>query len=90
MKVTVKRWIADQKYNEMKAYHLYPFFECVENEDGEKYYADTVNDTVTFIVNEVVKETAKAIQFSIPCETEGARAHAPYMMWMPKSQIVAM
>lgn len=86
MKVTVKRWVADQKREEMAKYHLDGCFEYV---DG--YYADTKNDTVTFMAVEVLKETEKAIQIALECETLiGMNGHEPYKAWFPKSQIVSI
>lgn len=84
MKVTVKRWMADQKREEMHKYHLDACFEYV---DG--YYADVKNDTVTFIAYEVLKESEKAIQVSLECTTRvEMRGHDPYKAWFPKSQII--
>jgi len=86
MTITVKRWMADQKRAEMKKYHLAGCFVYV---DG--YYADLENDTITFIAREVIKETEKAIQVALECETVYAQnGHEPYKAWFPKSQVVSI
>ena len=64
MTITVKRWIGDQKYDEMKAYNRAPEFVYTETEQGE-YYADTENDTITMVVLKVLKESAKAVQVEL-------------------------
>lgn len=88
-KLTVKRWIADQKRDEMKKYNLAPCFEYVTNEDGVEYYADEKNDTVTFIIEKKAKETEKAICVEVQTETRtGMNAHKAFTLWFPKSQIV--
>lgn len=86
MKVTVKRWLAEQKREEMAKYNLAPTFEYV---DG--YWVNREDDTVTMNVVEVLKETEKAIQLSMDCETRtGMNAHDPFAMWFPKSQIIEL
>lgn len=84
MKLTVKRWIADQKREEMKRFNYFANMEYVNG-----YYADTENDTVTYSEVEVLKETKKAVLVSIECGNIDGNAGA-YKVWMPKSQIVAM
>lgn len=86
MKVTVKRWLAEQKREEMAKYHLAPTFEYV---DG--YWVNLEDETVTMNVVKVLKETEKAIQLSMDCETLiGMNAHDPFAMWFPKSQIIKL
>lgn len=82
MTLTVKRWIADQKMGEMKARNYFPT--CVP---VNGYYADTENDTVTFDMVEVVKETEKAIQVALDCGNYGGK-EGSYIVWFPKSQII--
>lgn len=89
MTITVKRWMADQKISEMKEYHLLPEMEYTEDAELGKFYVNKETNTVTFIISEVLKETAKAVQVAVKCETDGFRAHDDYRMWLPKSQVVA-
>jgi hypothetical protein len=84
-KLTAKRWIIDQKRDEMRKYHLDLCFEYANN-----YYADVENDTVTIRVVEIVKESEKAMQVKAECETTEQRFHEPFILWIPKSQIVAI
>lgn len=85
-KITVKRLIADQKRDEMKAYHLDGCFEYVNH-----YYANTKNDTVTFLLDDdIIRETEKAVYVALKCETVGQRYHEAWKTWLPKSQIVEM
>ena len=84
MKITVKRWIADQKRDEMHKYNLDGCFEYVNG-----YYADTENDTVTFLAAEVIKETEKAVQVALICQTRHNQDYRdPFTVWFPKSQVV--
>lgn len=89
--ITVKRWIGDQKYDEMKAYNRAPEFIYKETEGGS-YYADTENNTITMVVLNILKETSKAVQVELEtlnlntCEYVDKK----WTTWFPKSQIVAL
>ena len=89
MKITVKRWMADQKVNEIEAYGLFPHFEYVEDEELGSYYADRKNDTVTFMVDSIIRESAKAVQVAVEVDDHDGFAHEAFKIWIPKSQIVA-
>ena len=91
MTITVKRWIGDQKYDEMKAYNRAPEFVYTETEQGE-YYADTENDTITMVVLKVLKESAKAVQVELETKdfNTGDFVTKKWTVWFPKSQIVAL
>ena len=91
MTITVKRWIGDQKYDEMKAYNRAPEFVYAETEQG-KYYADTENDTITMVVLNVLKESAKAVQVELETMNLNTDEYVAkkWTTWFPKSQIVAM
>lgn len=92
MKITVKRWIGDQKYDEMKAYNRAPEFVYVEDEEQGRYYADTKNDTITMVVLNVIKETAKAVQVELETMNFSTDEYVAkkWTTWFPKSQIVEL
>lgn len=91
MEITVKRWIGDQKYDEMKAYNRAPEFVYAQTEQGE-YYADTENDTITMVVLNILKESAKAVQVELETKdlNTGDFVAKKWTTWFPKSQIVAL
>ena len=89
MKITVKRWMADQKIKDIEAYGLFPSFEYVEDEELGSYYADRKNNTVTFMVDSIIRESAKAVQVAVEVEDHDGMAHEAFKIWIPKSQIVA-
>lgn len=91
MTITVKRWIGDQKYDEMKAYNRAPEFVYAQTEQG-KYYADTENDTITMVVLNVLKESAKAVQVELETLDLNTDEYVAkkWTAWFPKSQIVAL
>lgn len=82
MELTVKRWIADKIDAEAK---IYNYFTDVVYVNG--YYADTVNDTVTYKDVEILKETEKAVQAAIMCGAVDGKV-GRFKSWIPKSQIV--
>ena len=90
MTITVKRWMADKKAEEMAAYNLMPVYKYFDDPMIGKYYIDKDNDTVTFKAVEKIRESEKAMQVAIECETIGFRAHDPYRTWFPKSAIVSI
>ncbi len=86
MTITVKRWLAEQKREEMAKYNLAPTF--VYHND---FWVNIEDDTVTMNVVEVLKETEKAVQLAMDCETRaGMNGHEPFTMWFPKSQIIKL
>lgn len=89
MKITVKRWMADQKIKDIEAYGLFPSFEYVEDEELGSYYADRINNTVTFMIDSIIRESAKAVQVAVEVEDHDGMAHEAFKIWIPKSQIVA-
>ena len=91
MTITVKRWIGDQKYDEMKAYNRAPELVYAQTEQGE-YYANTENDTITMVVLNVLKESAKAVQVELETKdfNTGDFVAKKWTTWFPKSQIVAL
>ena len=91
MTITVKRWIGDQKFNEMKACNKAPEFVYAETEQGE-YYADTEKDTITMVVLNVLQESAKAVQVELETMDLNTDEYVAkkWTTWFPKSQIVAM
>ena len=91
MTITVKRWIGDQKYDEMKAYNRAPEFVYAKTEQGE-YYANTEDDTITMVVLNVLKESAKAVHVELETKdlNTGDFVTKKWTTWFPKSQIVAL
>lgn len=89
MKITVKRWMADQKIKDIEAYGLFPSFEYVDDEELGSYYADRKNNTVTFMIDSIIRESAKAVQVAVEVEDHDGMAHEAFKIWIPKSQIVA-
>jgi len=87
MTITVRRWIGDQKYDEMKRYNRAPEFIYTNG-----YYADIENDTITMVVLNVLKETAKAVQVELETMDLNTDEYVAkkWTTWFPKSQIVAM
>lgn len=82
MKITVKRWIADQKNTEAKRYNLFPNVEYISG-----FYADVENDTVTYTDAEIVAESAKAVKVELGCGNTDGKVGI-FTAWLPKSQIV--
>lgn len=89
MKITVKRWMADQKIKDIEAYGLFPSFEYVDDEELGSYYADRKNNTVTFMIDGIIRESAKAVQVAVEVEDHDGMAHEAFKIWIPKSQVVA-
>ena len=75
-KIKVKRWMADQKCDEARRYHLYLVGK--RNDDSIEFELD----------DPILKETERAIQVAIKTETEGERWHKAMTFWIPKSQIM--
>ena len=73
MKMTVKRWIADQKDAEAKKHNMFPDVVYVKDENGIDFYADLKNDTVTYEDAEIVRETEKAVLASLYCGACGGK-----------------
>ena len=72
----VKKWMAEQKCDEARKYHLVLLGERTE-------------ETINFELDApIIKETEKAIQVAIKTETVGERYHKAMTFWIPKSQIV--
>lgn len=82
MKLTVKRWIADQKNAEAKKLFMFPDVEYVNG-----FYADVENDTVTFSDVEILGETEKAVHVALWCGSIDGKV-GPFKTWFPKSQIL--
>lgn len=76
--IRVKKWMAEQKMDEARKYHLRLDARFVEGEDYIEMYLD----------EPILKETEKAIQVAIKTETIGERYHKAMTFWIPKSQIV--
>ena len=86
--MTTKRWIADKVNEEMMGYGLMMIYEYHTTEAGVRFYVNDKDDTVTFKTREILRETEKAVQVAVECETIGFKAHEPFKAWFPKSQIV--
>ena len=84
-------YLSAMKYDEMKAYNRAPEFVYAQTEQGE-YYADTENDTITMVVLNVLKESAKAVQVELETKdlNTGDFVAKKWTTWFPKSQIVAL
>lgn len=89
MKMTVTRWIADQKNAEMKRYNYFADIEYMKDEQGAELYADMENDTVTYADVEIIKESEKAVQVAVSCGAVDGKI-GTFKTWLPKSQIVSM
>lgn len=78
--IKVKEWFFNKVYEEAKKYHIYL--------KGEYKFVNNVEmlDHTILRVDEVIKESEKAIQVVLDAETENGSYH-PWKTWIPKSVI---
>lgn len=78
--IKVKEWFFNKVYEEAKKYHIYL--------KGEYKFVNNVEmlDHTILRVDEVLKETEKAVQVVLDAETESGSYH-PWKTWIPKSVI---
>ena len=78
--IKVKEWFFDKVYEEAKKYHIYL--------NGEYKVVNGIEmlDHITLRVDEVLKETEKAVQVVLDAETESGSYHS-WKTWIPKSVI---
>ena len=78
--IKVKEWFFNKVYEEAKKYHIYLNGEC-KVVNGIEMLGHT-----TLRVDEVLKETEKAVQVVLDAETESGSYHS-WKTWIPKSVI---
>ena len=78
--IKVKEWFFGKVYEEAKKYHIYL--------NGEYKVVNDIEmlDHTTLRVDEVLKETEKAVQVVLDAETESGSYHS-WKTWIPKSVI---
>lgn len=78
--IKVKEWFFNKVYEEAKKYHIYL--------KGEYKFVNNVEmlDHTILRVDEVLKETEKAVQVVLDAETESGSYHS-WKTWIPKSVI---
>lgn len=78
--IKVKEWFFNKVYEEAKKYHIYL--------KGEYKFVNNVEmlDHTILRVDEVLKETEKAVQVVLDAETESGSYHS-WKTWVPKSVI---
>lgn len=78
--IKVKEWFFNKVYEEAKRYHIYL--------KGEYKFVNNVEmlDHTILRVDEVLKETEKAVQVVLDAETESGSYHS-WKTWIPKSVI---
>ena len=78
--IKVKEWFFDKVYEEAKKYHIYL--------NGKYKVVNGVEilDHTTLRVDEVLKETEKAVQVVLDAETESGSYYS-WKTWIPKSVI---
>ena len=78
--IKVKEWFFDKVYEEAKKYHIYL------NGGYKVVNGIEMLDHTTLRVDEVLKETEKAVQVVLDAETESGSYHS-WKTWIPKSVI---
>ena len=78
--IKVKEWFFDKVYEEAKKYHIYL------NGEYKDVNGIEMLDHTTLRVDEVLKETEKAVQVVLDAETESGSYHS-WKTWIPKSVI---
>ena len=78
--IKVKEWFFDNVYGEATKYHIYL------NVEYKVVNGIEMLDHTTLRVDEVLKETEKAVQVVLDAETESGYYHS-WKTWIPKSVI---
>lgn len=78
--IKVKEWFFDKVYEDAKKYHIYLCGEYTIENDIRML------DHTTLRVDDVIKETEKAVQVVLDAETESGSYHS-WKTWIPKSVI---
>ena len=78
--IKVKEWFFDKLYEEAMKYHIYL------NVEYKVVNGIEMLDHTTLRVDEVLKETEKAVQVVLDAETESGSYHS-WKTWIPKSVI---
>ena len=78
--IKVKEWFFDKVYEEATKYHIYL------NVEYKVVNGIEMLDHTTLRVDEVLKETEKAVQVVLDAETKSGSYHS-WKTWIPKSVI---